>query len=264
VDYSDSLTEKQWLKAIEDGTFDEGDSFTTSRSSRKKKGKRSRDADDDDDDDKPKKKRGRPSTNEKLPPNPPKLTALMRRLMSEIVNYVDAEDRSPADAFLELPSRKELPDYYDVIRKPMDIKKIRAKITVHKYRCLDDVEADFNTMCQNAQTYNVEGSQIFEDSLALQIVFKEIRERLEKEEAEKAARGEADDDEDDEESDEESSDEDEDEDVQVASKGKTKASTSKTSTPAKKASSPSNARRPRQAKTSTRYVSDDDSDETDD
>ena len=40
MDYSDSLTEKQWLKAIEDGNFDELDNFaSTSRSSKKRKGK---------------------------------------------------------------------------------------------------------------------------------------------------------------------------------------------------------------------------------
>jgi len=29
---------------------------------------------------------------------------------------------------MKLPSRKELPDYYEVIKKPMEIKKILVKI----------------------------------------------------------------------------------------------------------------------------------------
>lgn len=29
---------------------------------------------------------------------------------------------------MKLPSRRELPDYYDVIKKPMDIKKILSRI----------------------------------------------------------------------------------------------------------------------------------------
>lgn len=38
VDYSDSLTEKQWLKAIEDGNYEELDYTGPSRSARRKKG----------------------------------------------------------------------------------------------------------------------------------------------------------------------------------------------------------------------------------
>ena len=30
--------------------------------------------------------------------------------------------------FMKLPSRRELPDYYDVIKKPLDIKKIMTRI----------------------------------------------------------------------------------------------------------------------------------------
>ena len=139
---------------------------------------------------KPKKKRGRPTTVEKnQAPVSPKLIAKMRRIMTEIVNY-EIDERALADAFLELPSRKELPDYYDVIRRPVDIKKIRARITASKYRSVDELQEDFHTMCRNAQTYNIEGSPIYEDSITLQVIFREIREKIEAEEAEKAARGE--------------------------------------------------------------------------
>lgn len=134
---------------------------------------------------KPKKKRGRPAM-DKNPPNPPKLVAKMRRLMEEIENY-ETEDRLLAEAFLELPSRKELPDYYEVIRRPVDIKKINSRIRASKYRSMDDLTEDFMHMCTNAQLYNVEGSQIYLDSELLMTVFKDLRDKMEKEEAEKAA-----------------------------------------------------------------------------
>lgn len=85
-----------------------------------------------------------------------------------------------SEAFLQLPSKRELPDYYDVIKKPVDLKKIRARIREHRYRTLDDLEDDFMLLCINAQTYNVEGSLIYEDSIVLQSVFTSARERLEK------------------------------------------------------------------------------------
>lgn len=33
-----------------------------------------------------------------------------------------------SEPFMKLPSRRELPDYYDVIKKPLDIKKIMNRI----------------------------------------------------------------------------------------------------------------------------------------
>jgi len=35
---------------------------------------------------------------------------------------------------MKLPSRKELPDYYEVIKKPMDIKKILSRIEDDKVK----------------------------------------------------------------------------------------------------------------------------------
>ena len=57
-----------------------------------------------------------------------------------------------------LPSKKDLPDYYQVIKQPVDIKKIKERINGHRYRTMDDFQADFMLMCRNAQTYNIEGS----------------------------------------------------------------------------------------------------------
>jgi hypothetical protein len=37
-----------------------------------------------------------------------------------------SDDRVLSEPFMELPSRKELPDYYDVIRRPVDFKKIQV------------------------------------------------------------------------------------------------------------------------------------------
>lgn len=182
VDYSDSLTEKQWLRAIEDGNLDEIE-IKTKKKKQQRGGKKRKDYDDDDKPSKEplKKKRGRP-TLEKHPPNPPKLMSQMRKLLKVMINYKDADGRVLSEAFLELPSKKELPDYYEVIKKPVDFKKIKNRINNHRYRSIDDLQDDFMLLCRNAQIYNVEGSLIYEDSVILQSVFTSARERLEKEE----------------------------------------------------------------------------------
>lgn len=191
VDYSDSLTEKQWLKAIEEGTLEEiEEEVRQKKSSRKRKrdseagsstpttSTRSRDKDDES---KKQKKRGRPPA-EKLSPNPPNLTKKMKKIVDAVIKYKDSSSgRQLSEVFIQLPSRKELPEYYELIRKPVDFKKIKERIRNHKYRSLNDLEKDVMLLCQNAQTFNLEGSLIYEDSIVLQSVFTSVRQKIEKE-----------------------------------------------------------------------------------
>uniref|UniRef100_A0A674G6T2 SWI/SNF related, matrix associated, actin dependent regulator of chromatin, subfamily a, member 4 n=1 Tax=Taeniopygia guttata TaxID=59729 RepID=A0A674G6T2_TAEGU len=191
VDYSDSLTEKQWLKAIEEGTLEEiEEEVRQKKSSRKRKrepegpagtapGGRARDKDEES---RKQKKRGRPPA-EKLSPNPPPLTRKMRKIVDAVIKYKDSSSgRQLSEVFIQLPSRKELPEYYELIRKPVDFKKIKERIRNHKYRSLNDLEKDVMLLCQNAQTFNLEGSLIYEDSIVLQSVFTSVRQKVEKEE----------------------------------------------------------------------------------
>lgn len=191
IDYSDALTDKEWLRAIEDGNLDEmetrkrsrksGGNGASSSSGGERGGKRKSGPSRQMVDDEPvvKKRRGRPPV-EKASPNPPSLTKQMRKLIDIVINYKDSDGRVLSEAFLQLPSKRELPDYYEVIKKPVDLKKIKARIREHRYRTLDDLEDDFMLLCVNAQTYNVEGSLIYEDSIVLQSVFTSARERLQK------------------------------------------------------------------------------------
>merc|ERR1712083_333368 len=80
-----------------------------------------------------------------------------------------------------LPSKKELPNYYEVIRRTVDIQKIENRIESEKYKDMDALEKDFMMLCKNAQQYNEDGSLIYEDSIVLQSVFTNARERLEQE-----------------------------------------------------------------------------------
>ncbi|XP_072243436.1 probable global transcription activator SNF2L2 isoform X1 [Leuresthes tenuis] len=181
VDYSDALTEKQWLRAIEDGNLEEMEEEIRLK---KRKRKRRQDKDSSSRDDggsKAKKRRGRPPA-EKLSPNPPKLTKQMNTIIDTVINYRDGSGRQLSEVFVQLPSRKELPEYYELIRKPVDFKKIKERVRNHKYRNVGDLEKDVMLLCQNAQTFNLEGSQIYEDSIVLQSVFKSARQKIAKDE----------------------------------------------------------------------------------
>ncbi|XP_073321439.1 probable global transcription activator SNF2L2 [Pagrus major] len=195
VDYSDALTEKQWLRAIEDGNLEEMEEEIRLK---KRKRKRRQDKDSssrDEGSSKAKKKRGRPPA-EKLSPNPPKLTKQMNTIIDTVINYRDGSGRQLSEVFVQLPSRKELPEYYELIRKPVDFKKIKERVRNHKYRSVGDLEKDVMLLCHNAQTFNLEGSQIYEDSIVLQSVFKSARQKIVKDEESEDDSDEDDDDDD--------------------------------------------------------------------
>ncbi|OAD55062.1 ATP-dependent helicase brm [Eufriesea mexicana] len=174
VDYSDSLTEKEWLKAIDDDGAEyeeeeEDDKKKKKTRKRKKKG-------EEDDEPMPKKRRGTGSAID------PKMKRAMKKLLMVVVNYTDSTDgRLLSEPFMKLPSRRELPDYYEIIKKPLTINKLLQKIEEGKYADFDDLEKDFMQLCKNAQIYNEEASLIHEDSIVLQSVFTNARQRIEEE-----------------------------------------------------------------------------------
>merc|ERR1712029_403078 len=170
VTYHENLSEKDWLKAIgaEEEDSDDGAGGFQEETPKKKKKKRGRD-DDDDEGRRKKRKANR------------KLIKKMKKLIDAVVGYEASDGRILSEPFYKLPSRKELPDYYEVIRKPVDIAKIQKRIDDEKYEDMDALEKDFMLMCKNTQQYNEDGSLIFEDSIVLQSVFTNARSRIEQE-----------------------------------------------------------------------------------
>merc|ERR1711990_661745 len=105
----------------------------------------------------------------------------MKKLIEVVMQYEDSDGRVLSEPFYKLPSRKELPDYYEIIKKPVDIAKIQQRIDDEKYEDMSALQKDFMQLCTNTQQYNEDGSLIFEDSIVLQSVFTNARERLEQE-----------------------------------------------------------------------------------
>ena len=42
------------------------------------------------------------------------------------MGYKDETGRSVSDIFMLLPTKRELPEYYQIIKKPIDLKKIKV------------------------------------------------------------------------------------------------------------------------------------------
>lgn len=84
-----------------------------------------------------------------------------RRELKELLSYLCTELQNHATAwpFLEPVSARDVADYYSVIKRPMDLKTIEAKIAGDKYRTFEQMDADFRQMIENCYAYNAPGTQ---------------------------------------------------------------------------------------------------------
>ncbi|KDQ63029.1 hypothetical protein JAAARDRAFT_29020 [Jaapia argillacea MUCL 33604] len=65
------------------------------------------------------------------------------------------------------PVRDRAPNYFDVIKKPMDLSTINAKLEAGMYADRFAFEADFRLMINNAKTYNLTGTFAYNEAVAL-------------------------------------------------------------------------------------------------
>ncbi len=70
--------------------------------------------------------RGKKKAKVSVTPNPPRLTSAMIKLWEMTVAYKDPNNRQISSIFMILPTRKELPEYYQIIKKPIDLKKVKV------------------------------------------------------------------------------------------------------------------------------------------
>lgn len=75
--------------------------------------------------------------------------------------------------FMEKPSKKLYPDYYEVISEPIDFLEIENKIRGEQYRNEQDLLNDFKLMFSNCRQFNEENSTIYEDATLLEKVMNE-------------------------------------------------------------------------------------------
>ncbi|KAI7610788.1 hypothetical protein KC343_g11806, partial [Hortaea werneckii] len=65
-----------------------------------------------------------------------------RRLLDQLHDAKDKTDRNIATAFLELPPRDEIPDYYNVIKLPIALSTIEDKLDRNAYPTMTTLESD--------------------------------------------------------------------------------------------------------------------------
>ncbi|EAW12541.1 putative RSC complex subunit (Sth1) [Aspergillus clavatus NRRL 1] len=94
--------------------------------------------------------------------------ALMEMEQELPADSSDSEDgpvtRSIIEPFMKPPPKNHYPDYYMIIQNPIAMEMIKKKINREEYQNLRDFRNDIHLLCQNARTYNEDGSILFQDA----------------------------------------------------------------------------------------------------
>lgn len=178
VKYDDGLTEEQWLMAMDDDEDTVEDAIRRKEERMEKRKRRStatpntpiseddEDEDNDisDDEELPRAKRSRT----KSPAASSIDSELLEKgdeLLDELCKLTASSDgHIISEIFLDLPPKKVYPDYYQIIKKPVSINQLRKKLKQGKLESFDQLIQELRTMCENAKTYNEEGSWVYVDS----------------------------------------------------------------------------------------------------
>lgn len=107
------------------------------------------------------------------------LESKLKHLYDTIREYREPKaNRQLSFIFMKLPSKNEYPDYYDIIKNPIDLDRIELKLRKQLYESVDDMAADFMLMFENACKYNEPDSQIYKDALCLQQLIIQTKQAL--------------------------------------------------------------------------------------
>lgn len=85
----------------------------------------------------------------------------IKAMYDTIKDYHDSKGRQLSLIFMKLPNKNEYPDYYEVIKQPMNMEKIASTLKNNGYENLDELVSDFILMFDNACKYNEPDSQIY-------------------------------------------------------------------------------------------------------
>jgi ATP-dependent helicase STH1/SNF2 len=112
-----------------------------------------------------------------------RIKPIFQETIYHVENVKDENSRVRAEIFFDLPSKKEYPEYYRVIKKPIAINTIRSRIEKDKYKTLGQFRDDVLLMFQNARIFNEDDSEVFKDSQVLErefdIKFRELTGNIE-------------------------------------------------------------------------------------
>ncbi|KAK2915136.1 protein polybromo-1-like isoform X2 [Channa argus] len=107
------------------------------------------------------------------------LKEVLEQLLEAVVSHTDPSGRLVSELFQKLPSKVHYPDYYAIIKEPIDLRMIAQRIQIGYYKSVNAMAKDIDLMAKNAKTYNEPGSQVFKDANTIKKVFIQRKTELE-------------------------------------------------------------------------------------
>ncbi|XP_029282920.1 bromodomain-containing protein 1-like [Cottoperca gobio] len=87
---------------------------------------------------------------------------LLRAVLSQL------QEKDQYSIFAQPVNIKEVQDYLDHVKDPMDFSTMRKRIDAHDYRSLEDFEADFNLIIFNCMKYNAKDTFFYKAAQRMQ------------------------------------------------------------------------------------------------
>ncbi|XP_032893187.1 protein polybromo-1 isoform X3 [Amblyraja radiata] len=103
----------------------------------------------------------------------------LENLFEAVATYADPSGHLVSELFQKLPSRVQYPDYYEIIKEPVDLKTVAQRIQNGAYKNVNVMARDIELLVRNAKTYNEPGSPIFKDANTIKKIFNQKRADLE-------------------------------------------------------------------------------------
>ncbi|XP_054550571.1 protein polybromo-1 isoform X19 [Talpa occidentalis] len=103
--------------------------------------------------------------------SPGYLKEILEQLLEAIVVATNPSGHLISELFQKLPSKVQYPDYYAIIKEPIDLKTIAQRIQNGSYKSVHAMAKDIDLLAKNAKTYNEPGSQVFKDANSIKKIF---------------------------------------------------------------------------------------------
>lgn len=102
----------------------------------------------------------------------------MQRVLDNIYAYRSQDDYDPSKVFHRKVNKRVLPEYYNIIKEPMALSTIKAKINNREYQTFADFVRDFALIPHNAQVYNRPDAGAYQDALVIKGVIESELKKL--------------------------------------------------------------------------------------
>jgi len=134
---------------------------------------------DDDEEHDTKRRKTKTAVNGELPTN---VREQMKKAFTECHRAVlaceDETGRKRCDLFRDLPDKRDYPDYYHLITRPIALSHLRKRANSNYYKTVQAYKDDWKLMFDNARTYNQEGSWVYVDAEEMEKVFNATFDRV--------------------------------------------------------------------------------------